>query len=550
MVEVQKKLNDVIQGDVACDSATLRAHSKDTSIFEVMPKIVVFPKDANDVKEVVQFVNRYKDEYPELSITARAAGSDMTGGPLNESIILSCTRYMHAGTFNAKDMTIAVEPGLYYRDLEHSILPRGVFLPSYPASKSLCALGGMVMNNSGGERSLRYGQTRKFVRGLRMVLSDGNEYDVVPLSRDELEVKMARDTFEADLYRKTFALLEKHYELIRAAKPKTSKNSAGYALWDVWNRDTNVFDLTQLFTGSQGTLGVMTRAKLSVIKEKPYRRLIALFFKSWDDLPEVVNRLLPFDPESLETFDDATLKLGIRFMPEIARKVGVSLLSFLFKFLPEALISIRMGAFPKLIVLVELSEDTHGEIERKTKGVIEVLSGIPVLHRVLLKESDAKKYWTMRRESFALLRKHVSKKRTVPFIDDFCVLPERMPEFLPKALRILESHGIKANIAGHAGSGNYHIIPLMDLTDTDIRNTIPVVADSFYHLVHEYGGTITAEHNDGIIRTPYLEEMFGSEVYALFREVKKIFDPRGIFNPGKKVGGSKEYGKRHISITQ
>ena len=153
----------------------------------------------------------------------------------------------------------------------------------------------------------------------------------------------------------------------------------------------------------------------------------------------------------------------------------------------------------------------------------------------------------MRRESFNLLRQHVRGKRTAPFIEDFCIQPEKMPEFLPKLLKILKDNGIKANIAGHAGDGNYHIIPLMDLTKESERAKIVPVGQKVFSLIKEYGGTITAEHNDGIIRTPYIEQMFGAEVYGLFKEVKQIFDPQNIFNPGKKVGGTTKYIEDHIS---
>ena len=154
----------------------------------------------------------------------------------------------------------------------------------------------------------------------------------------------------------------------------------------------------------------------------------------------------------------------------------------------------------------------------------------------------------MRRESFNLLRKHVNNKRTAPFIDDFCIKPEKMPEFLPKALKILKDHGIEANIAGHAGNGNFHIIPLMDLTKESERAKILAVSDKFYTLVGKFGGSITAEHNDGIIRTPYLGKMYSPKVLELFKKTKEIFDPQNIFNPGKKVNGSVEYLEKHIAI--
>jgi len=149
-------------------------------------------------------------------------------------------------------------------------------------------------------------------------------------------------------------------------------------------------------------------------------------------------------------------------------------------------------------------------------------------------EKESQKYWTIRRESFNLLRKKVKGKKATPFIDDFAVQPKDLPEFWPKLEKILEKHDIKATIAGHAGSGNFHIIPLMDLTKKSERAKIPIVSEKVYELVAKYHGTITAEHNDGLIRTPYLEKMYSKKIIELFEKTKKIFDPENIFNPGKK----------------
>jgi FAD/FMN-containing dehydrogenase len=165
---------------------------------------------------------------------------------------------------------------------------------------------------------------------------------------------------------------------------------------------------------------------------------------------------------------------------------------------------------------------------------------------VITDKQEAEKFWIMRRESFNLLRQKVKNKQTVPFIEDFCVKPEVLPQFLPKLMAILKENDIKANIAGHAGEGNLHIIPLMDLSKEEERAKIVKVATIVYDLIISYKGTITAEHNDGILRTPYVEKMFGAQVYKLFEKTKAIFDPHNMFNPGKKVGGTLAYMEEHI----
>ena len=179
----------------------------------------------------------------------------------------------------------------------------------------------------------------------------------------------------------------------------------------------------------------------------------------------------------------------------------------------------------------------------------EIESKFKVRIRIASSKTDVQKYWTIRRESFNLLRKHVEGKKTAPFIDDIIVRPEHLPQFLPELNRILDEYKnyMIYTIAGHPGDGNFHIIPLMDLSDEKSWNIILELSDKVYDLVLKYGGSITAEHNDGLIRTPYLEKMYGKEVHGLFEEVKRIFDPLNIFNPGKKVGGSIDYASKHIA---
>lgn len=547
MLDIKEALSARLSGDVVTDAKTLEEYSRDTSLFVVRPQVVVFPKNVSDVQEVVRFINENKAEYQGLSVAGRSAGTCMSGGSLTESIMMTFTRYFNHSTVHPEELWAEVGPGVYYRNFEKETLPTHTYMPAYPASKSIAALGGMIMNNSGGEKTLTYGQMKDFVLEASCVLSDGNEYTFKKLTIPELEEKKKLDTFEGRVYRDMYQLLDENYEKVKAAKPRVAKNSSGYFLWDVYDKERGTFDLTQLFSGSQGTLGILTKAKVRLVKDKPCKKMVVLFFDDWDELPDVVNAVLPHKPESLEAFDDETLKLGLRFMPGIAKKVGKNLLSFAIQFLPEAWIGLKMLGLPKLIVLVEIVEDTKEEASAKVLAVEEAIKPFKIHHRVVNNPKDAEKYWVMRRESFALLRKHVSGKKTAPFIDDFCVLPERIPEFLPQMLAILKNHGIKANIAGHAGSGNFHIIPLMDLTLESERAKIPIVSDKVYDLIIKYEGTITAEHNDGIIRTPYLKKMYGNEVYALFERTKEIFDPKNIFNPGKKVGGTLEYMKSHIA---
>lgn len=555
---ISNQLRAIIKGEIVEEDSKLEEYSRDASIFEVRPQLVIKPKDAEDIKSLVRFVADNKSAIPDLSLTARAGGSDMSGGPLNESIILDTTAHMNRIVNVEGDPPHAVvEPGVFYRDFEKETLKKGLLLPSYPASRELCAIGGMVANNSGGEKSLRYGKTEDYVEELNVVLSDGNEYVFRALTLDELEQKKRQSNFEGDIYRKMHELLETNYELIQKARPDVSKNSAGYALWSVYRSDQYSdrfkFDLTKLFVGSQGTLGVISKIKFRLIKPAKYSRLLVIFLKDLDKVGDLVIDLNRYNPESVESYDDNTIKLVFKILPDLVKKIGISVLS---RFIPDLWAIVAGGGIPRLVVLAEFTGDDEENIKRKTKSAKqEIESRFHVKTRIAENPADIQKYWTIRRESFNLLRKHVKGKKTAPFIDDVIVRPEHLPEFLPELNKILGEYKdyMVYTIAGHPGDGNFHIIPLMDLSDERSRRIIPELSEKVYDLVLKYNGSITAEHNDGLIRTPYLEKMYGPEICDLFKEVKKIFDPQNIFNPRKKVdlssrGGDIKYAIEHVKI--
>ncbi|RJP44132.1 FAD-binding oxidoreductase [Candidatus Parcubacteria bacterium] len=542
---LQDDIKRFFKGDIATDAATLDRYSTDTSIFKVRPAAVVFPKNVSDLKNLVEYVNVRKNEGENLSLTARAAGTDMTGGPLTESVVVEFTRYFNR-IKQIGDGGAVVEPGVFYRDFEREADRRELFFPPYPASKHLCAMGGIVANNAAGEKTLAYGQTKKYVKELKVILSDGEEYTLGPLSRPELDRKMKLNSFEGEAYRKMYKLIEDNYDIIRKAKPDVSKNSAGYYLWDVWDRD--IFDLSKLFVGSQGTLGLIAEITLRLEKKKKHSRLAVIFLRNLDPLAKLVQTVLAFNPESFESYDDKTLRLAIRFLPAMLKILKArGLISLAMQFIPEFFMVLR-GGLPKLVLLVELTGETEGEAARKLRLLTDELKKLKVSFRAVRDEAEAEKYWTIRRESFNLLRERVRGKQTVPFIDDIVVRPEKLPEFLPELNKILEPYRNRMiyTVAGHVGNGNFHIIPLMNLSDPRVRAIIPELSAKVYGLVVQYGGSITAEHNDGLIRTPYLKAMYGERVYALFEETKKIFDPRNIFNPGKKVGADLAYAMSHI----
>lgn len=537
-MKVRDRIARVIKGDIADDPETLKKYSRDTSVFERTPEVVVFPKDADDVSAVVRAAQEARASGEKVSIAPRSAGTDMTGGPLTDSISLVFTKYMN----NLRAVTpdsATVEPGMYYRDFEKRTLAEvGKLLPSYPASRGLCAMGGIVANNSGGELTLRYGKTNRYVRELEVVLSDGSQATLRPLSPLELADKESLTTLEGEIYRKTHALIASHAQDIEAARPTVTKNSAGYALWNVMDKEKGTFDLTQLVCGSQGTLAVVTAAKLGLEKLAEHRAMLVIFLSDIEILPEVVRRVLSHKPESFESYDDQTFKLAVRFIPQILGHFGLLQMAKLaLAFIPE-LFLVLTGGVPKLVLMAEFAEDTAAGALDKAEQARASLQGLPVRTKLARSETQAAKYWTIRRESFALLRKNLKGLYAAPFIDDIVVHPDNYPQFIPELNALLHQHHLLYTIAGHIGDANFHIIPLMNMKDPAQRREIIDLQPKVYEIVAKYRGSITGEHNDGIVRTPYLPIMYGESMVRLFAEVKSIFDPQGILNPGKKVGGT------------
>jgi len=537
-VNLCEHIAKTIKGECVEDGETRKKYSRDTSIFVRTPKMVVFPKNTSDVSAVVRFTLEAKLNGENASIAARSAGSDMTGGPLTDSIALVFTKHMNRVLEVGNDYATA-EPGAFYRDFEKATLAKsGAILPSYPASREICAIGGMVGNNSGGELTLQYGKTEKYVRELEVVLSDGSVANFSPLSVGELETKKQQHNLEGEIYRRTHALLLENMAQIEKAKPTVTKNSAGYALWNIIDKKTGVFDLTQLFTGSQGTLGIMTKAKLGTVKLPEHRAMLVVFLTDMEILPEIVSRVLSFKPESFESYDDQTFKLAVHFIPQIVSHFGfASMVKLAFAFLPELWL-VLSGGVPKLVLMAEFAEDNADHALQCAEEARASLDGLAVRTKIAKSETQSAKYWTIRRESFALLRKNMRGLYAAPFIDDIVVHPDNYPHFIPELNALLRKHHLLYTIAGHIGDANFHIIPLMNLGNKAERNKILELAPKVYQLVAKYKGSITGEHNDGIIRTPYLPLMYSQEMCGLFAEIKRIFDPHDILNPGKKVGGS------------
>jgi len=550
MEEIKTELKKLgFKGEVDDSAEAKEKYSHDASMFELVPQLVVMPRDSKDVQTLVKLVAARKKAMPHLSVTARSAGTDMAGGAINDSIIVDFNK--HFTRIEKVSSTEAqTQPGVFYRDFEKETLKHGALMPTYPASRDLASVGGMVANNSGGEKSLEFGKTKDFVNELRVVFADGNEYTVKPLTKPQLVRKMAQGDYEGTIYKRIFELCEKHYDAIKAARPHVSKNSMGYTLWEVWDRDTGIFDLTKLIVGSEGTLGFVTDITYRLVPARPHSGLLVLFMKNIDDLGEVIPKVLESKPATFESFDDATLWLSIRFMPSFLKMLGVRrFIHLLLTLIPDGLQLLR--GIPKLILMVEFNGETEAEVRGKVHALHRSLGKYRARYEINGFEEDptegkSEKFWIMRRYSFQLLRSKVKDKHTAPYIDDFIVPPEHLVAFLPRLQKIIKKYKLFATIAGHMGDGNFHVIPLMKFEEPKERKKLVPSQREVNELVLKYGGSLSGEHNDGLVRGFWLEAQFGKNIVGLFREVKHIFDPNNIFNPHKKSDATREYSFAHL----
>ncbi len=533
-------LQKIIKSEILADEQTLTNYSTDASIFQIKPAAVIFPKTVEDIKSLIKF-----STLNNLSITPRSAGTDMSGGAINDGLILDMTKHFNQ-ILDISAGSATVQPGVFYRDFEIETLKKDLILPCFTASKDICTVGGMAANNSAGERTLIYGQTERYVKKLKVVLSDGNEYTLEPLTSDQLKNKTSQNDFEGRIYKQIFELIEENLDLIKKSKPQTHKNASGYYLWNVW--DDRIFDLTKLIVGSQGTLGIITEIEFELVKPNPINSLLVISLNSLDNLDKIISTILRFNPQAFECYDDQTVEYALKFLPELLQHFKLNNPVEVYSEFSEERQAEIGHSLPKLTLLAQFAASNDAEVYQKASLAQKALQVFKIKTKIISDNKSAEKYWVIRHESFNMLRHHATGMKSAPFIDDIIVNPGNLAQFLPKLKSLLEEHKnyMLYTIAGHIGEGNFHIIPFVDLKKESVRKQIIDLYEKVNDLVLEFNGSLTAEHNDGLIRGPYLEKTYGEDVFQLFRKVKEIFDPKNIFNPHKKVDATFDYSFKHL----
>lgn len=539
MNKVANYLQEHVAGEVLTTADVRRYFSTDGGVFELLPNLVVYPKNTQDVRKIVRFAWQLAEKGHVLPITPRGRGSDQSGGAIGSGMVMVFPAHMHRMLeLDAKKRLARVQPGMNYRVFQEAMHTHGLFLPPYPASIDFATLGGAIGNNAAGEKTVKYGATRQYVENLEVVLANGEVIQTGRLNKKEVERRKGQTNFEGEIYRQLDGLISDSWELIQAqgGGPGVSKNSAGYAINQVKAKDGSM-DLTPLFVGSQGTLGIITEA---ILRLEPYSPQSVLFRINVEDIQQV------------ETIIPAIMQL----QPSALEVVDKHLLDLIDKISPNRLKGIIDAPYPALVLLAEFDDHNQGQQFKKAKKLEKWLQKEQLGYAATQDYDEQQRLWAIRHSSAAVIWHVSGTKKALPIIEDAIVPRGKFAEFVTVIYALFKKYGLDVAVWGHAGDANLHLQPFMDLGLVGDRQKVFKLMDEYYKIVLEMGGSTTAEHNDGRLRAPYLSKVYGPEMYQVFHDVKKIFDPHGTLNSGVKIDVAlkdlvpllrHEYSLKHLS---
>ena len=519
MSRIAQYLQEHVIGEVMTNVDARRYFATDNSIFNLPPAVVVYPRNENDVRKTARFTWQLAERGRVIPITARGNGTDQAGAALGSGIMVVFPAHLNRILeLDSKTGSVTVEAGINYGKLQQTLKTHGRFLPPYPASYEYSTIGGAVSNNASGEKSVKYGDTRVYVSSLRVVLANGEVITTGRISKKELSKKLGLATFEGEIYRALDRLFEENQEIIDKSQIGVSKNTAGYDLIDVKKADGSI-DLTPLFVGSQGTLGIVTEVTFDTEAHDPVTTLFMAGFDNLEDAQAAISEIRSSNA-----------------LPSALEMVDGHLLDMVHAANPNLISDTAQPPFPAITLFVEYDTSNDKAYKRGVKRAEKVLNNYATN---VVKETDPEKQeqlWKLRQASGYLLGKSDSHRKAVPVIDDGVVPVEKFAELLKGVYAIFARHKLQPAIWGHAGDGNIHMAPLLDLGEVGDRQMVFRLLEEYSKLVVSLGGSTSGQANDGRLRAPYLEQVYGSEMYSVFKKVKQIFDPYGTLNPGVKIG--------------
>jgi FAD/FMN-containing dehydrogenase len=523
MNKVASYLQEHVSGEVMTSPSVRRYFSTDGGVFEVTPTLVMYPKNTNDVRKVTRFTWQLAEKGHVLPITPRGRGSDQAGAAIGKGIVLVFPAHMRRILeLDTKQRLARVQPGVNYRTFQDAIKTHGLFLPPYPSSIDFATLGGAIANNTAGEKTVKYGATRQYVDSLEVVLANGELIQTGRINKRELNHKKGQTNFEGEVYRQLDNLITDNWDLLQqqASQPNVSKNAAGYALSEVKHADGS-FDLTPLLVGSQGTLGIVTEAIFRLQPFNPRTTLFAAYFKDLASASQAVPELMALEPSALEMVDS-------------------HLLEFIGRINPARLKGLVEKPYPAIVLLLEFDDAGDRKQHAKAKKAEKILGQHSERYAQARDLDDQERLWSLRHSAAEVITHVEGNSKALPIIEDGVVPREQFETFIQRIYELFEKYHLEVAVWGHAGDANVHLQPFLDLSKVGDRQKVFKIMDEYYAMVLEMGGSTCGEHNDGRLRAPYLPKVYGQDMYNLFREVKRIFDPFGTLNPGVKIDVTKE----------
>jgi len=509
---IEQDLRGLISGEVRCDDLSLQLYASDASIYQIKPLCVVRPRTTADVVAVVGYAAEHQ-----IPLHGRGAGSGLAGESLGNGLVLDFARHFRRIETIDED-TIWVQPGAVLERLNAYLLPRERHFGPDPAMAAVTTMGSVVAIDGGGSHWLRYGSARDHVVGMKIVLADGTQMSV---GREPLSRGLARDDDQRkrDLINQLAELLGRNQELIRRHQPKSLVNRCGYQLADVYSEEQ--LDLAKLLAGSEGTLALFTELTLKTQRLPKHHGIAVLMFEGLEPASRAVHEILGTGPSACDMMDRRHLSLArendARYQQWIA---------------PNA----------EAVLLVEHDGDELSQVRDRLRQVVDRVQRKKRLAfdgRITVDPREVELLWRLGRRVVPTLYRLKGSTRPLPFVEDIAVPPEALSSFLLKAQNSFKRHEVTASVFAHAGHGQLHMRPFLDLADPQHVRTLDALANELYEAALEEGGTISGEHADGLSRSAFVEKQYGP-LFDVFREVKRIFDPHNILNPGKIVGAAPE----------
>lgn len=514
--ELVHELEQVVEGEVRFDKYSRILYSTDASIYQIEPIGVVIPRHAEDVIATVEVATRHR-----VPVLPRGGGSSLAGQAVGHAIHIDMSKYMNRILeVNPEERWVRVQPGVVLDGLNAYLKPYGLQFGPDPASSNRATLGGILGNNSAGAHSILYGITADHALEADVVLSDGTFTHVGPLDLPALKVKLEAEGLEGDIYRAVHNIVTQNRELIEQGFPKYWRRAGGYNL-DRIARQLKTgapFNLFELIVGSEGTFVAVTEAKLNLV---PLPKMTALDIVHFDDLVdamEAVPPMLECEPSAVELLDEMTIQL-VRGVPEYARQLT------------------WIEGDPKAVLIVEFYGESEAELLDKLDRLETHLKkqhmGTAFVRAVIPEEIA--RVWNVRKAGLGFLMGLKGDYKPIPFIEDPAVPPEHLADYIRGVRDICRAYGARMAAYAHASAGCIHVRPLINLKlETEVKK-MHAIATATCGLVLKYSGVMSSEHGDGLVRSEFNERLFGPELYELFRQVKRAFDPPGIMNPGKVV---------------